>query len=141
MMSYTDIVTQIGVWLVASLTVVQISPIKINPWSYVAKSLGRAMTGDLADEVKALNEKVGNLEQTVHESNAVNARVRILRFGDEVYRGQKHTKEHFDQVLSDITTYEQYCNAHPNFRNNMTALTVEHIKEVYKDCLEKHQFL
>lgn len=139
--SYSELIAEVGVWVAAVLTVVQISPIKFDPWSYILSEIGKAMTGELAKEVKDLNTKVCELERSVHESGAVAARIRILRFGDEIYRGTKHTKEHFDQCLHDITTYEQYCHDHPDFKNNMTLLTVQHIKDVYADCLEKHQFL
>ena len=140
--SYSELIAEVGVWVAAVLTVVQISPIKFDPWSYILSEIGKAMTGDLAKEVKDLNTKVCDLEKTVHEGGAVAARIRILRFGDEVYRGTKHTKEHFDQCLrGDVTTYEQYCNDHPEFANNMTQLTVQHIKDVYAKCLEDHSFL
>lgn len=139
--SYTELIAGVSVWTAAALTVLQISPIKLDPWTYILREIGKAMTGELAQEVKELNGKVCELEKTVQEGGAVSARIRILRFGDEIYRGVKHTKEHFDQCLHDITTYEQYCREHPDFKNNMTMLTVQHIKDVYADCLEKHQFL
>lgn len=29
------------------LTFIQISPIKVNPWSWIARKIGKAMTGSL----------------------------------------------------------------------------------------------
>lgn len=61
--------------------------------------------------------------------------------GDETIHGVRHTKEHFDQILRDITNYEQYCKDHPRFENNTTVLTSQRIKDIYEDCLAKADFL
>lgn len=127
--------------LVGILSLVQITPIKINPWSALFKWLGRMITGELSDKIDALSDKVDKLEAKEDQRDAVNKRVRILRFEDELQREQRHTKDSFDQVMSDITDYNQYCTDHPKFRNDQTAQTVEHIRKVYADRLERHDFL
>ncbi len=100
---------------------------------------------DRMDEVlKAidrLDKKVDILEAKGDERSAVSARVRILRFSDELLEGRRHSKDSYDQCLSDITTYEQYCDDHPKFKNNQTARTVDFIKRSYDERLEKHDFL
>ena len=75
------------------------------------------------------------------ERDAISCRSRILHFGDETIHGVRHTKEHFDQILRDITNYEQYCEEHPHFENNTTVLTSQRIKDIYEDCLAKADFL
>lgn len=96
---------------------------------------------EVIQEIRGLKDDVKALEAKGDERNAVSARVRILRFMDELLEGRKHTKDSYDQCLSDITTYEQYCEAHPRFKNNQTAATVLHIKKNYEERLEKHDFL
>ena len=88
-----------------------------------------------------IEDKIGQVESKADERAAVNSRVRILRFEDELQEGRRHSKDSFDQVLSDITEYDRYCEDHPRFRNNQTATTAQHIQTVYKDRLEKHDFL
>ena len=127
--------------LVGILSLVQITPIKINPWSALFKWRGRMINGELSDKIDALAKKVDQLEAKEDQRDAVNKRVRILRFEDELQRDQKHTKDSFDQVMSDITDYNQYCEDHPKFRNKQTEQTVEHINKVYAERLEKHDFL
>ena len=127
--------------LVGILSLVQITPIKISPWSALFKWLGRMINGELSDKIDALAKKVDQLEAKEDQRDAVNKRVRILRFEDELQREQRHTKDSFDQVMSDITDYNQYCSDHPKFRNDQTAQTVEHIRKVYADRLERHDFL
>lgn len=123
------------------LSLIQIAPIRIDPWTALFKWLGRTITGELSDKIDALAKKVDLLEAKEDQRDAVNKRVRILRFEDELQRDQKHTKDSFDQVMSDITDYNQYCEDHPKFRNKQTEQTVEHINKVYAERLEKHDFL
>ena len=40
-----------GLGLAAVLTLIQIAPVKIDPWSAIAKALGRAVNGEVLKEV------------------------------------------------------------------------------------------
>lgn len=88
-----------------------------------------------------LDGRIVTVEHKVDERTAVSARVRILRFSDELQEGRRHSKESFDQCISDITYYENYCSANPKFKNGQTELTVDYIKHNYAERLEKHDFL
>lgn len=122
-------------------TLIQIAPIKINPWSALAKALGKAINGEVIAKVDKLEQDVGVINDKVDESGAKTSRARILRFGDEIIHGVRHSKEHFDDILDDITDYDNYCKDHPDFKNGKTGLTSNLIKETYKKCLEKHDFI
>lgn len=116
-------------WLViiVILSLVQISPIKINPWSWIGGWIGKILG------VKRVEDKVDKLEYKVDRNDAITSRVRILRFGDELRQGTtQHSKESFDQVLGDITHYNQYCVSHPEFENDKTVLTAQVIKDTYQ---------
>lgn len=135
--------------LVLLMSCIQAVPsIKLNPWTWLGKALGKAINGDLtvqvskvATEVKAVSNELASMKSANEADKAVQARTRILRFGDEVYHGTRHSKEHFDQILLDITAYENYCSAHSEFQNNVTTLTVQRIKTVYQKCLSEDSFL
>lgn len=127
--------------LLIILTVVQISPIKLNPWSWLARTIGKALNKDMAERIESLETRMVALEKADERRDIVNSRTRILRFGDEVLHHQKHTKDHFDQILRDIVVYERYCEEHPDFENGVTGLTSRRIKDVYERCLEEDDFL
>lgn len=122
-------------------TLIQISPIKLDPWTWLARKIGRAINGEVLEKVEKLESQVNNLKNTFEERSAKDARTRVLRFGDECLHGDRHSKEHFDQILRDITEYETYCDEHPNFKNNMAALTIGSIKASYQERLRNHDFL
>lgn len=127
--------------VLALMTLVEISKIKINPWSAIGRAIGRAINGEVLDKVDALEQDVQSIRKEIGEQTAVNCRARILRFGDEVLHGCTHSKDHFDQTLLDIDVYEHYCADHPDFANNLTALTSKRIKDVYMKRLNENDFL
>ena len=59
-MSVMELVGSISTILIALSVVIQITPIKFNPWSWVASKIGKAINKDVI-------EKVGNLEKEISE--------------------------------------------------------------------------
>lgn len=140
-MNIGQIIASGGAALTALLTLIQISPIKVYPWSWIARALGRAFNAELIAKVDAMEKKVDKLHARDGEKDAIDQRNRILLFGDEAVRGVKHSEEHFNQILEDITEYEAYCDAHKDFKNEKTVITSARIKDIYKRCLETGDFL
>lgn len=86
-------------------------------------------------------EGLYRLGKMIAENEATTCRYRILRFNDEILHEEKHSKEHFDQILEDISRYERFCNTHPEYENNKAVLAVKNIKRVYQTCSENNSFL
>ena len=93
------------------------------------------------ERFNTLDKKIDEVDKKGDERAAVSSRVRILRFRDEMLEGKSHTHDSFQQVLTDIDDYEQYCETHPDFKNNQTLRTIEHIKANYDERLDKNDFL
>ncbi|MBO5136448.1 MAG: hypothetical protein J6C17_03610 [Clostridia bacterium] len=123
------------------LTLIQVTPVKINPWSALARCIGRALNQEMHNSLNSLSDEFIAFKTEVSRNFAVQCRARILRFGDEILHDKQHTKEHFDQILTDITCYENYCRQNPHFENNITALTSKRIKDIYTKCLSENIFL
>lgn len=130
-----------GGFMLAIMTVLQIAPIKINPWSWVARAIGRAINSEVLEEVKTLRLDVQHNKEDDDEQWASLSRTHILRFGDEILHGVAHSKEHFDQILLDISKYENYCKTHPEYKNDVANATINQIKNTYQYCLEHKSFL
>ena len=105
----------------------------------VNKSI-QALSEDVKERFDVLDRKIDTVDAKGDERFAVSSRVRILRFEDELQEKRKHSKDSWDQAMSDIDYYENYCQAHPKFKNNQTVATVEHIKHGYGERLEKHDW-
>lgn len=123
----------IGALLIV-LTLVQIAPIKINPWSYIARKIGNAINGDILTGLTALQKEFEDYRADV-------CRNHILHFNDDILHETKHTKEHFDQILRDIDDYEKYCEAHEDYKNNVANLAIENIRGTYNKCIKENKFL
>lgn len=139
--SVRDILLGGGGLLLILATLIQITPIKINPWSWMAKHLGRAINGEVLKEVNVIKGDVKELKENDAEQWASLSRTHILRFGDEILHGVVHSKEHFDQILIDISKYEAYCKDHPEYLNNIANATIHQIKRTYQKCLDEGSFL
>lgn len=137
----SDTITTVCLALIAGTTLIQIAPIKLNPWSWLAKAIGKAINEEVIQKVDKLEQELKEQKKHMEEQTAKECRIRILRFGDEILHDVHHSKEHFDQILLDVTDYENYCKDHPEFKNNMTVLTTRRIMATYERCLEEHGFL
>lgn len=145
-----------GQWtilIIALLSLIQITPIKINPWSWLGKQIGRVINKEVMEKQDAylkesqdyrLNNdmQIKNLSNKFDKRNAEDTRNRILRFGDEVKNKQiRHSEEYYNQILADITDYDKYCREHPNFQNERTVVTTKIIKGAYEDHIKNNDFL
>lgn len=147
-MGLNEILTGCSGLVLILMTLIQISPIKVNPWSWVARSIGRAINSEVIKKDAEIIKKVDKLacdlqalKTTCDRREAEQCRSQILRFGDEILHGVQHSKEHFDQILLDCTNYETYCEEHPHFSNNVAVQTIELIKRTYMQCMEDKTFL
>ena len=118
-----------------------------KPWTALFTFIGKILTKEfsesqkaLVDRVDVLSDKIEAVAESVAETRAIAARVRILRFGDELLEGRLHSKDTFDQALLDIDNYERYCKSHEGFKNHITEETVTFIQEQYRDRLRNHNF-
>jgi hypothetical protein len=96
------------------------------------------------DNKKNIEKKIDELDERserrfketndkIDRNQAVLCRTHILRFADEQRSGTvHHSKEYFEQQIQDIDTYEKYCELHPDFRNGLTVMASQYIKEEYK---------
>ena len=157
-MKLTELLSQLNlgnlsILLFLVLSLVEISPIKVNPWSvlikWIAKLLGIV---ELKTEIVQVRNRMDELEKKIDQmkiseeeksqlKEALSARRRILRFNDELLLKIKHSKEMFNDILKDITDYDNYCRTHPDFKNKKAVFVEENVARAYQDCMENNSFL
>lgn len=136
-----EFVCYIALFITGVSAVVEKASKTKKPLTKFARAIGRALNGDLIEKVDKLEKDIQQLDHAAGERRAKDARARVLRFGDELIHDVRHSKEHFDDILQDITEYEKYCDEHPEFENDRMQLTAETIKTAYKKCWQEHSFL
>jgi len=130
------------------LSIIQITPIKINPWSYLARHIGRAINGEVMVEMKTIQNDLANVHTEIdkmqkngEKKEADDARNRILRFDDELRIHQKHSREFFDQILDDVDFYEKFCATHEHYKNSKSDSAIKNIRKVYDIVKETNDFI
>lgn len=100
--------------LFALLTILQISPIKINPWSALARSIGRALNKDVLDRLTTLEVEQKEIKSELAAQKALSDkreangwRADILRFNMELVEHTRHTREDYIEILDVIDKYRK----------------------------------
>ena len=140
-MSIQELLTGGGGLVILALTVIQIAPVRVNPWSAIAKAIGRAINAEVLAELERTRIKLDNHIKTDDERAADMHRARILRFNQELIRQIPHTREEFIEVLTEIDRYQRFCREHPDYPNSRAVHAIANIGRVYDDRLQKHDFL
>ena len=156
-MSIQEMMAALGVkgivsWCAAILvvlsTLVEVSKIKINPWSSLAKAIGRAINADVLQDLSKVKQELEEtktaLDRHIEMDDKRNAdmhRANILQFNTALLRNIQHTKEDFSEIMYNIDCYERYCREHPNYQNNRAVHAIANIKRVYADLMKTRNFL
>lgn len=146
-MTLRDILLGGGGGLVVLLTLIQISPIKFDPWTAIASAIGRALNKDVLDQLKILEDEQQKLKAEVSSQKDISDkreadgwRADILRFNMELVKHTKHTREDFIEILDIIDKYEKYCDSHKDYENNRAVHAVANIERCYDDRLKNDDF-
>lgn len=136
-------------------TLIQVSPLKINPWSWAGEMLKllwrgicRSLNSDVLKKLsemeqtqKVTKERLENHIKLDDEREADKVRSSILHFNNELLRDIPHTKEEFVEILAKIDWYNDFCETHKDYRNCRAVHAIANIERVYDERLQKHDFL
>lgn len=134
--------------IVLLLSGIQIAPIKINPWSWLAKHFGRAINGEVIQRQDAQQKAIAGILDEIDamrkcdsRKRADDTRNRILRFDDELRRKIPHSKEFWEQTLTDCDWYEDYCQKNKKYVNSKCGLAIKNIREIYEEVKKNNEFI
>lgn len=127
--------------VVVIMTLVQIAPIKIDPWTWIGRAVGRVINGETLQALRDLRREVDELKRQQEIDRINEARRRILTFHRELVKGEKHSESEFDDIHDDMTVYNTYCNTHPDYPNDRTAAAQKNINRCYEKCLSDKDFI
>lgn len=120
---------------------VKIPKVEVNVWGLIGKFLTKGVSDkidNLEDSIKKVDNKLDEHIKLEEEREATTSRQRILRFNDEIINGANHSREHYEDMIQHIDTYEKFCADYPDYQNNKCKMAIANIKETYhKKCMEK----
>lgn len=141
-------------WIIVAMTLVQIAPIKINPWGWVFKMfykficyLSRMSLAPLINKMDEINTKVDTaltkidtIEKETEIKNANDWRWDILDFFNSARNGRPHSKEEWDHVIDQIKKYERHVEIH-DIDNGVLEEASTWLRTEYHEHLRRNDFL
>ena len=113
-----------GAAILLLLSLIQISPVKLDPWDRIFAWIGGKLNG--------------NLQKQVREIWINMHRQAILQFARECRAGQEHSEEEWSHVLNVADEYEQYCQKN-NVINGVVKQDALYIRQLYQELSRDHR--
>ena len=146
-MEFEQIITNIFVWFsqhwlgvgVVLSYVIQVSPIKINPWSAAFKALGSAINADLKEELADTKAQVKECMAAIDENEKDRIRHEMFSFAESCRRGIQHTKGDFERIIKLNSKYEALLEK-TNDNNGVFTEEYNYILEIYHEHQHEKYF-
>ena len=129
---------------------IQIVPIKINPWSALFKWISKIITGDACSKIDGLMEKVNKIDGLLDKVDKIEADVKtnekdrirweVLDFANSCRNNRKHTRDEYQHIIALNDKYKELL-AQTGDTNGVFEAEYEYIKKLYAERLEKNDFL
>lgn len=117
--------------LLILMSLIQISPIRLNPWDRVFSWLGKKMNGHVQDQLKELKKQVSDLWINSHRQS-------ILTFARECRADIDHDAEEWNHILSVADEYECFCQKNV-VSNGVVKADTEYIRNLYQELSREHR--
>lgn len=138
-----DLAKAIGqalIYLIASGTIIEISPIKFNPITMVLKWMGDKMNSGLKTELDALKKAQDEQKKDFQDFKAAQYRYEIFQFESEIRdNNDRHTEEQYNHILEQCKKYETYC-VDNDIPNGKAEMAIKHIRDVCYDHIKHDSF-
>ena len=114
------------------LSLIQIAPIKMNPWDKIFKWIGKRVNAELEAKVILLEQQIETTRKDNEERVISDMRWHILNFACACRNSETHTKEQWNHVLTQAKKYELYIKEH-ELDNGVIEEDTKYIRELYRN--------
>lgn len=146
-MGAKDDISLVLLILTVLASLIQITPIKVNPWDKIFGWIGKKMNKDVSDQVKEVRSEVKQVREDLDmhiqddKREKLEAQRRdILDFANACMNGRKHTQEQFAFVMKKCDEYEKYIEDN-NLKNGEISSAIEEIRRINTKCRQNNTFL
>lgn len=123
-------------WALAALFVllslIQVSPLKLNPWDNIFAWIGKKMNG-------ATEKRLQEVEKQVSDMWINNHRQCILTFARECRSDISHSSDEWSNVLNVAEEYEQYVED-KHITNGIINQDTQYLRKLYQELSMEHKF-
>lgn len=119
------------VLIILAFSLIQLAPVRINPWDSIFGWLGSKLNGKAEAELKELKKQVCDMWVASHRQS-------VLTFARETRAGVEHSSDEWTNVLNVIAEYERYVNTN-NISNGIVKEDTEYIRRLYQELSREHR--
>lgn len=113
------------------LSLIQISPLKLNPWDKLLGWLGRKINGATEKRLAAVEKQILDMWVNSH-------RQCILTFAREARAGIEHSSDEWTNVLNVAEEYEKHVKE-KKITNGIVTQDTEYIRNLYQELSRDHR--
>lgn len=117
--------------VVLLLSLIQISPLKLNPWDKLLGWLGRKVNGATEKRLAAVEKQILDMWVNSH-------RQCILTFAREARAGIEHSSDEWTNVLNVAEEYEKHVRE-KEITNGIVTQDTEYIRNLYQEMSRDHR--
>lgn len=130
---FETFITNPTVLIIGAASLIEVAPIKFNPWSKLLKWIGDAINGDIRKDL-------AELKRDFEVTKANDMRWNILNFANSCRRGEVHGRDEWRHVMSQIAEYEDYTER-KHINNGVIEEDSKYLRELYHERNMKNDFL
>ena len=123
-------------WLVAAILgagLVEITPIKVNPLSWLLKWVGSKVNGEMI-------KRIDKLEANVDTNEMDRIRWEVLDFANSCRNGRRHTQDEFEHIVTLVKKYEGLLEKLGK-ENGVFEMEYKYIVRLYEKCQQENDFI
>lgn len=123
---------------VAVLSLVQIAPIKINPWDVILGWAGKKINAGVKEQLDTVQKQSDIQKAEFREFWIDYQRESILRFSRECSQEVPHSREEWNHILDIIKRYEHFCRKY-DIVNGVVEENSDYLRSLHRQLLQEHK--
>lgn len=113
------------VLMIIFLSLIQISPLKINPWDKIFQWIGDKINKDTQANIDKMQRKIDSMWVSAHRNL-------ILKFARECRSNIEHSPDEWAYILNIAEEYENYTNEN-HISNGIIKQDTQFLRTLYQE--------
>ncbi len=121
-------------------SLIEISPIKFNPWSLLLNYLTKKTNNDLRDDIAAIKDEQKTQRTMIVTNEKDRIRHEVLNFANSCRNGILHTQDEFEHIIAINDKYEELLKQTGD-KNGVFEAEYKYIVRLYVENQNTNGFL
>ena len=126
--------------ILGASVIIQISPIKLDPWKKIFKWIGDAINGELKESITTINTTIDNIKGDILTNEKDRIRWEVLDFANSCRNGRNHSLDEFKHIITLNDKYTRLLQM-TNDNNGVFDIEYQYILKLYEQKQANNDFL